>query len=166
MATRPATHRKRLNGQKGKYTLSSELLYRMVSVNKETGCHEWIGKPNHNGYGRIGANGKDYLSHRVSYELHVGKIPEGLAVCHKCDNRLCINPDHLFLGTLSDNHADMVKKGRNPRGEKQWLSKLNDDYVRVIRLLKWSDAETAKLFGVCRTAITHVRSGKNWGHVV
>jgi hypothetical protein len=159
-------YRARLNGGNTKYEPSVELLYKRVRVDETTGCHVWTGKLNHNGYGRIGINYKDVLAHRLSYELQVGPIPSDLFVCHKCDNRACINPAHFFLGTLSDNHADMVKKGRNTRGESQWLAKLKDDYVRVIRLLKWDDKETAKLFGVTPSNIKHIRERKRWTHVL
>ena len=86
------------------------------------GCWEWVkGKT---GRGRpslyIGkVDGKDtqQYAHRVSYELHRGEIPEGMMVCHHCDNPGCVNPDHLFVGTAMDNRQDMVSKGRDPRGE-------------------------------------------------
>lgn len=77
-----------------------------------TDCWHWIGKTNGLGYGRMSYKGKSSVAHRLSYEAFVGKIPTGLFVLHKCDNRLCINPDHLFLGTYSDNRIDCLKKGR------------------------------------------------------
>jgi hypothetical protein len=96
----------------------------------ETGCWEWLGAKYSNGYGAIR---KDYSSlsrtgaHRAAYEAHHGPIPVGLRVCHRCDNRLCINPDHLFLGTASDNTKDMVRKGRHGN------MKLTQDSVKEIR---------------------------------
>ena len=81
-------------------------------VKKTNTCWVWTGCRVSNRYGNILINGKHTLAHRYSYELHKGKIANGLYVCHKCDNGLCVNPDHLFLGTQLDNMRDMIKKGR------------------------------------------------------
>lgn len=83
-----------------------------VEVNPETECWEWTGPLLHNGYGRFHINGKQVKAHRASYEEHKGPIPEGLLVCHACDNRKCINPEHLWLGTAKDNAVDRQLKGR------------------------------------------------------
>ena len=77
-----------------------------------SGCWLWKRAINSAGYGLIGKEGKLYTAHRISWELHNGPIPEGIQVCHKCDVKYCVNPDHLFLGTQKDNMDDAVRKGR------------------------------------------------------
>ena len=84
----------------------------------EAGCWQWTGYANHHGYGRIfiklaGEKGRLLAAHRLSYEYHVGPIPDGMVVMHLCDNRGCINPDHMVLGTQAANLADARLKGRN-----------------------------------------------------
>ena len=87
-------------------------------VRKSDGCWLWTGYVDHRGYGRLTWRGQNYrLAHRVSYEL-AHADPAGLCVCHRCDNPLCVRPEHLFLGTRADNNRDMVAKGRQAAGER------------------------------------------------
>lgn len=79
---------------------------------KDSGCWDFKGAINATGYGVVGFNGKVMQAHRLSWFLHNGEIPDGLLVCHRCDNRRCCNPDHLFIGTHKDNTQDMILKGR------------------------------------------------------
>lgn len=87
----------------------------------DSGCHEFTGFLLPNGYGRIGGgDGKTWLAHRMSWTCHFGPIPAGIQVLHRCDNRKCIRPEHLFLGTQADNMQDMIAKGRHRGTKANW----------------------------------------------
>lgn len=96
-------------------------------------CWEWKSGFSQNGYGNVKLLNKTRYTHRVSYELAFGDIPNGLYVLHHCDNRKCVNPSHLFLGTARDNSDDKVYKNRQPRGETNGRCKLSDEQVAEIR---------------------------------
>jgi hypothetical protein len=97
------------------FTFDTPLLKRFWDkVRKDNYCWEWTaGSRGKTGYGSLKVNKKVIDSHRVSWMIYFGSIPDGMCVCHKCDNRKCIRPDHLFLGTKGDNNRDMFRKGRN-----------------------------------------------------
>ena len=121
------------------------------------------------GYGHLQlGRGTKIRAHRFSWELHFGSIPEGLFVCHTCDNPSCCNPSHLFLGTVQDNTADMVEKGRQARGTKHHNAALTEDDVRRILSLPKTGSNARALseeLGVSRTSIYNIWAGKTWAHV-
>jgi hypothetical protein len=138
-------------------------------VKKTDTCWNWIGsKRGKSGYGCIKINGKVLDTHRFSWILHFGEIPKGKYICHKCDNRLCVNPDHLFLGSPRDNVLDAIKKGKMDKyqlpksriGKRPAIAKLNKTLANEIRM-KYSKGETtyrklAKEYGVCYQTILSV----------
>lgn len=121
------------------------------------------------GYVRLTRKQKDYIAHRLSYQLFVGPIPDGMEVLHRCDTPPCVNPEHLFLGTHADNMSDMVKKGRQctHRGVENGRAKLNDVKVREIKILvkQFSQVRVAKMFGVNHRTVHLIAHGKRWSHV-
>ena len=134
----------------------------------ESGCWEWTGNIAGGGYGYIHAEGKLKRAHRVSHELFVGPIPEGLNVLHTCDNRKCVNPAHLFVGTQKDNLLDCYNKGRRPwehlLQEKQTIrekshnAKQTANDVLLIRSskLKLTARDLARTFGVSNGVINSI----------
>jgi hypothetical protein len=123
-------------------------------------------------YGRFQPGGRGHptaLAHRYSYEMHHGPIPDGMVVMHTCDNGLCVNPDHLRVGTPLENSADMMRKKRNagraPKGTDNAKAVLNPDLVRLIRASPMYHAEIGRVLGVSAQTIRAVRSGLTWTHV-
>lgn len=138
-------------------------------------CIEWTGCKMPNGYGKLGRNGKTLLAHRVAYcqarNISIEAI-DGLMVRHKCDNRACINPEHLEIGTHADNMADMVSRGRQRsvplQGSKHGMAKLTEDDVREARRLHASGksaASIARQFGLAASAMHRTLRGNAWRHV-
>ncbi len=127
-------------------------------------CWEWVAARTQAGYGRFSAH--DY-AHRYSWELHNGPIPEGMFVCHRCDNPPCVRPDHLFVGTARDNVHDAVAKGRFLHGETSTSSKLTTADVIDIRhrVARESISDIARRFGVERSHIRSIVAGRRWAHV-
>ncbi|SRR6266436_5199298 len=123
------------------------------------GCCEWTGLKDKDGYGRFYAKWK-ISSHRFSWELFYGPIPDGLLVLHTCDNTSCIKPTHLFLGTHKDNMADCVSKGRKPEGNRHGMCKLSDEEVREIRRSSENGVVLGARYGVCRSTISYIRLRK------
>lgn len=137
------------------------------NIREPFGCLVWAGSLFADGYGSISVDGQSARTHRISYELSRGPIPEGVFVCHRCDNRRCIEPSHLFLGTSQDNVSDMVTKGRNvaPKGTRHGRAKLTEEKVVAIRLDGRPVRVIAAESGVCERVIYDIRSRKTWRHV-
>lgn len=124
--------------------------------------------PNHYGYPTLNVNGKRLMMSRYLYSLKNGPIPDGLWVCHKCDNPLCINIKHLFISTPEGNTNDMCTKKRNQFGEKTYNHKLTEKEVMEIRMLPivYGDVPIiAKKYGVSRSRIDSIRKRKSWKHI-
>ena len=131
-------------------------------------CREWMGARNDRGYGQIVVDGQVVYVHRLMWMIGNGDIPDGMYVCHTCDNPPCFRPAHLFLGTNSDNQRDALAKGRRPIGEQHHAAKLTADDVASIRSAVASGAnqrELGAIYGVTQSVISRVASGESWGHV-
>ena len=137
----------------------------------ENGCWNWtLGKSK--GYGAINYMGRVWLAHRVAYEMTKGRIPDGMSVCHSCDNPGCINPDHLFAGTHRDNMIDKETKGRanhvGMSGTKNHNARLTE--AKVISLLRDYVAgiprrELCNRFGLQESSLSSYTDGKAWTHL-
>jgi len=149
-----------------------------IAPKNSNGCMEWMACLSDNRYGafitgsRTKRTRKRYIAHRLSYELFVGAIPKGKCVLHKCDNPKCVNPEHLFLGTQSDNMKDMIKKGRDFHvallGSKHGNAKLNEEQVMEIKdKIKngISLIELSKIYNVSPENISSIKRGKTWKHI-
>jgi len=133
------------------------------------GCWIWNGSLTEFGYGQVFHNRKMYRAHRLSWIIHNGEIPKGILICHICDVRSCINPQHLFMARHQGNMDDMVKKGRQSKGENQSFSKLTEKQVKEIRTInkidKYSYIDLAKQYKVSRTTIYNIVNLKAWKHI-
>jgi hypothetical protein len=141
------------------------------NTDRSTGCWIWLGLKSQKGYGSISYQGKGVRTHRLAWQLTNGQIPPGMMVCHSCDNPSCINPDHLFLGTNSDNQKDRVSKGRKNRGEfkkgeSHWCSKLTraqvDEMRRIRQTTGLSESKLAKMFGIGKSQSHNILIGNGW----
>jgi len=140
-------------------------------VQRSDGCWLWAGAHNQWGYGRIvdvlGAR-KLVSAHRVSWEIHRGKIPVGLHVLHRCDNPPCVNPDHLFIGTARDNKADEVRKKRHNFGSRNGMAVLTDTLVSELRRRCAAGEQQLKLareYGLSPSGLNAVILGRSWRHL-
>lgn len=154
-------------------TFAQSVEYFYAHVHKTDSCWIWTGTKHSAGYGQIRVRGRQMCAHRFAWELHAGTVLLSplLCVCHTCDNRACVNPDHLFLGTHADNTADMMRKGRGVfcRGERNPRAKLsNNDVLRIRREYQnGSDSQSAiaRRYGVDGSVICEIVNGKAWAHL-
>jgi len=130
-------------------------------------CWAWAGGCDHGGYGRIKAAGerRNLAAHRVAWEFRYGPIPGGLCVLHRCDNPGCVNPEHLFLGTVADNNRDKKEKGRSTRGESNHHSRLTEWQAIAIRSDCRARRAIAADYGICESQVGHIRAKRRWGHI-
>lgn len=144
-------------------------------------CWVWQGAKQAAGYGYLTLTRTPRTwvkAHRLSWEIHNGPIPDGLSVCHHCDNPPCVNPDHLFLGTTADNNADRHSKGRSRggtignkrdvRGTANPNVVLTEVEVRAIDAMLKADVsygEIAKVFGVGQTTVWKIKARRSWAHL-
>lgn len=142
-----------------------------VRVSGPDACWNWAGSIVKSGYGSMYCSraGTDY-AHRVSWRLHWGTIPDGFFVCHHCDNRACVNPAHLFLGTQADNMRDMAIKGRRRAlaGAENARAKLVDESIPFVCLLSHiglPKKDIGEIFGVSRRTVRAILDGTKWRHV-
>lgn len=139
-----------------------------LRVRKSSGCWEWIGSLASNGYG-LYPTYKKYLgtpwAHRIAYILFHGPIPHGMVVMHSCDNKLCVNPQHLSIGTQLDNESDKINKGRQLSGDRHPQAKLTVEQVRVIRVENGTYKELAAKYGVAPSQICVIKRGRAWKNV-
>ena len=137
-----------------------------VEISGENECWNWKAGLSAKGYGLICLNGKIKLAHRISYMLTKGEIAEGLVIMHTCDNRMCVNPSHLRIGTIAENNRDMVEKGRQAIGEKNGRSKLTPLKVANLRSKhkkgNYSYRELGKMFGISPGTVVDIVKGDLW----
>ena len=142
-----------------------ERIIKSITENKETGCWEWNRGLFSQGYGMLSIKHQPTPAHRVAYEVFVGEIPEGLEVCHHCDNRKCVNPKHLFIGTHKENMEDMVSKGRSVKGELNASACLSNEKAKEVRELYRNGSsivELARLFNVSWAVISGIVKNKTY----
>lgn len=148
--------------------LTKERIEQNVALIPESGCWLWEGAVSASGYGKLRSKYTQYAAHKVSYELFKGPVELGKYVCHHCDVRSCVNPDHLFLGSPKDNQQDMAKKMRHAYGDKNGNSKLSEQQAKSILSMKDSGktkTSIGKQFGVSRVAVAKIWSGELWPHL-
>ena len=153
-------------------TPAQERIWNNCIPEPNSGCWLWLGAMTA-GYGSIWDGIRNEKTHRFSWRAFRGEIADGLFVCHRCDTRLCVNPEHLFLGSPKDNVHDAINKKRfDPthkirlRGETHQNAKLSDESVRAIRNSSDTGVALSRIYGVSDSVISAVRKRRRWGHVV
>lgn len=154
-----------LGGLEAYWTEREEIFWSLSEPNAD-GCWIWQRRPAVDGYGRFAFGGKLILTHRLSWTLTHGEPPPpGMCVCHRCDVRLCVNPDHLFIGTHADNTRDMYAKGRNRPGVHAKLSPTDVRSIRSRLAEGERPRDLAPEFGVAVPTVNDILHGRTWGNV-
>jgi hypothetical protein len=146
---------------------SQQAFWSRVEKREPTECWLWRGTTTE-GYGRFYFNNRAFVAHRISYQIAYGDIAPGLLVCHKCDNRPCVNPYHLFVGSPRQNSMDMVSKNRQTWGERNPSAKLTTEQVLEIRNLNKdtiNKSAVARQYGISRKMLRNILSHVNWRHL-
>jgi HNH endonuclease len=125
-------------------------------------CWHWNGAGKGNGYGNFNLAGTPEQAHRVAYRLFSGEIPAGMDVCHSCDNRWCVNPEHLFLGTRQDNMLDCARKGRAPGGRRRHLKEAEVQEVRRLLMAGERVPKVSRITGVSAEIVRNIGLGKSY----
>ena len=160
LAERRRFKRIEMRGAEMRKTVSERFFSKVKQV--ESGCHEWQGCIMPNGYGQFRYEGRTEYAHRVAYILAFGPIPAGAFILHSCDNRKCVNPEHIWAGTFDENMQDMVNKGRQAAGMRNHHAKLRPEQVIAIRSEIGTHREIGERYGVTQSLISMIRSGRIW----
>jgi hypothetical protein len=141
-----------------------------VEKGRANDCWNWTASTAGKGYGQLKLPGtrRQVYAHRLSYEIHIGPVPDGILVLHTCDNPRCVNPKHLFLGTSGDNLTDMAQKGRHLYGERNKQHRLTEAKVNAIFDLSergWVQHRIAAKFSVGQMTVCRILRGERWKHV-
>jgi len=147
---------------------TTERFWRYVS--KGESCWLWTGTKDKDGYGMLSGKKPDgkrtqLRPHRISYELHIGEIPCGVFVLHKCNNPACVNPEHLYSGTHNENMKDRIDAGHYSVGEKHPNAKITESIAREILASKQPAKIMAEKFGISESQIKNIRRGEQWKHL-
>ncbi len=133
-----------------------------MTIGNKGDCWPWLGAKYPSGYGVFSVKRRARRAHRIAYIISRGPLPEGVLVLHKCDNPICCNPNHLFLGTSLDNVEDRNAKGRQAQGARSSKAKLTAEQVCDIRADQRSQREIAKSYNLCKSTIGYIKRGEAW----
>ena len=142
----------------------------MSFVDRGPGCWGWNGYVDRQGYGRLMIPGGPTRAHRLSYKFHCGEIPQGKYVLHRCDNRQCTNPEHLYVGDHAQNMVDKKERGRcytggPPKGEEHKLSKFTNADIALIRASALSNQALAQKYDASHSTIGMIKRRETWRHL-